>query len=97
MTKKHLIQMPSDGGINITLNGGDIVKIDVQAGAVATLHQTLFCDAKASSSTRYDELTPMEQWFVAIYRSLNDDDKNTIERILSLMDMENAWGDDDER
>lgn len=43
------------------------------------------------------DLTQIEQWFVAVYRSLSDDDKNTIERLLSLMDLENAWGDDDEQ
>lgn len=43
------------------------------------------------------DLTQMEQWFLSIYRSLNDEDRNTIERLLSLMDLENSWGDGDER
>lgn len=43
------------------------------------------------------DLTQMEQWFLSIYRSLNDEDRSTIERLLSLMDLENSWGDGDER
>lgn len=98
MTQTRLIQKLSDDGITMELsNGNCITKIDVLADGITTTCQASeVLGVDTYPNIHPNDLTQTEQWFVAVYRSLSDDDKNTIERLLSLMDLENAWGDDDE-